>query len=232
MISTTEKRKFDIFQAIVREYQRTAEPVASGTIVSRYDLGVSPATVRNDMAELEEEGFLEQPHTSAGRIPSEQGYRLYVREFVREKSSPSAQIRRQLAEVFAVMEERERMYRDLVRAVAAMTDETVFASLDGRMNFFGGMSNILRKPELRMVELMTELTSSLDALDEIVGEMRPQMTSTVEIRIGAENPFGRELSVVMTSAGSGVVGILGPKRMDYDANVALMRYVHEMLSRN
>ncbi|MGL5615389.1 MAG: heat-inducible transcriptional repressor HrcA [Sarcina sp.] len=73
-----DDRKLKILHAIIRDYISTGEPVGSRTIAKKYNLGISPATVRNEMADLEEMGLLEQPHTSAGRIPSSKGYRLYV----------------------------------------------------------------------------------------------------------------------------------------------------------
>lgn len=73
-----DERKKRILRAIVQDYVQSAEPVGSRTLAKKYQLGISPATVRNEMSDLEEEGFLEQPHTSAGRIPSVKGYRFYV----------------------------------------------------------------------------------------------------------------------------------------------------------
>ena len=73
-----DERKLDVLRAIVEDYVSTQEPVGSKSLVERHQLGVSPATVRNDMATLEEEGFITQPHTSAGRIPTDKGYRLFV----------------------------------------------------------------------------------------------------------------------------------------------------------
>ncbi|RYD03404.1 hypothetical protein N752_19695 [Desulforamulus aquiferis] len=73
-----DERKQQILLAIIKDYINTAEPVGSRTISRKYKLGVSPATIRNEMADLEEMGFIEQPHTSAGRIPSDMGYRYYV----------------------------------------------------------------------------------------------------------------------------------------------------------
>ena len=73
-----DDRKLSVLRAIVEDYVRTHEPVGSRTLVDRHSLGVSPATIRNDMAVLEEEGFIAQPHTSAGRIPTDKGYRLFV----------------------------------------------------------------------------------------------------------------------------------------------------------
>ena len=73
-----DDRKLDVLRAIVTDYVSSQEPVGSKSLVERHDLGVSPATVRNDMAALEEEGYITQPHTSAGRIPTDKGYRLFV----------------------------------------------------------------------------------------------------------------------------------------------------------
>ncbi|MGL4742370.1 MAG: heat-inducible transcriptional repressor HrcA [Sarcina sp.] len=73
-----DERKLKILQAIISDYIATGEPVGSRTIAKKYDLGISPATIRNEMADLEDMGLLEQPHTSAGRVPSSKGYRLYV----------------------------------------------------------------------------------------------------------------------------------------------------------
>lgn len=84
MPENLDKRKRKILQAIVEEYIDTSEPVSSGSLVKKPELDCSSATIRNEMAELERIGFLEQPHTSAGRIPSEKGYRYYVDELLRE----------------------------------------------------------------------------------------------------------------------------------------------------
>src|SRR5687768_18078216 len=74
----SDDRRLDVLRAIVEDYVATQEPVGSKALVDRHNLGVSPATIRNDMAVLEEEGYIAQPHTSAGRIPTDKGYRLFV----------------------------------------------------------------------------------------------------------------------------------------------------------
>ena len=79
------ERKLKILQAIISDYVKTAEPVGSRTISKRYDLGISPATIRNEMADLEEMGYLTHPHTSAGRVPSDMAYRLYVNALMEKK---------------------------------------------------------------------------------------------------------------------------------------------------
>ena len=77
-----DDRKLEVLRAIVQDYVSTNEPVGSKALVERHDLGVSPATIRNDMAALEEEGYIAQPHTSAGRVPTDKGYRLFVDRLV------------------------------------------------------------------------------------------------------------------------------------------------------
>jgi heat-inducible transcriptional repressor len=93
-----DDRKQKVLMAIVQDFIATAEPVGSRTIAKKYRLGVSPATIRNEMADLEEQGYIEQPHTSAGRIPSQQGYRYYVDYLMQRKELSAEQedlIRRQ-----------------------------------------------------------------------------------------------------------------------------------------
>ena len=80
-----EQRQRQVLQAIIEEYINTAEPVSSGNIVENYNLGYSSATIRNDMAELEKQGYIEKTHTSSGRIPSAKGYRFYVDELLNDE---------------------------------------------------------------------------------------------------------------------------------------------------
>ena len=88
-----DDRKLDVLRAIVEDYVSTQEPVGSKALVERHQLGVSPATVRNDMAVLEEEGYIRQPHTSAGRVPTDRGYRLFVDRLSRVKPLTPAERR-------------------------------------------------------------------------------------------------------------------------------------------
>ena len=84
-MSMMDERKFRILQAIIDDYILTAVPVGSRTISKKYDMGLSSATIRNEMSDLEELGYLDQPHVSAGRIPSAKAYRLYVDQLLKSK---------------------------------------------------------------------------------------------------------------------------------------------------
>lgn len=119
-----DERKRRVLYAIVHDYIQSAEPVGSRTISRRYDLGVSSATIRNEMADLEEMGFLEQPHTSAGRIPSDLGYRFYVDSLLllpTPTSQEIAQIRHILA---SRMRGAEQIVLQLARLLSSMTNYT------------------------------------------------------------------------------------------------------------
>ena len=123
-----DERKQRVLQAIVNDYVRTAEPVGSRTVARRYNLGVSPATIRNEMADLEDMGYLEQPHTSAGRVPSDKGYRFYVDTLVAEaeRAGLDAEAVRQ---VLAVKAQRiEGVVRQATHLLAETTDFLAIAS--------------------------------------------------------------------------------------------------------
>lgn len=233
MPNDPDDRLRDIFRIIVREYFRSAEPVGSAHIVSRYRLGVSSATVRNDMAELEERGLLEQPHTSSGRIPTEEGYRYYVDEFVRESSLEEKRRAELEAAVIELERDTESAARKFAKTVAAITGETALIRV-GTQAYLSGVSNLMDKPEMREGDLVRSAVRVIDELDTLVGDLERRVHDDVAVLIGADNPFGRPFSSVVTvcavpDVGEAVIGILGPTRMDYDTNVALMRYVRERL---
>jgi len=236
MPGAAEKRRDQVFRAIVREYLRTAEPVGSETVFSKYHFGVSPATIRNDMVELEVAGLLEQPHTSAGRIPTERGYRFYVKTMMRVEDERLEREARQLfSAVESLRREAETAAKEFTRTVAALTEETVYMSLGGNRKVFAGVTYLVKKPEFREEELFLEISGVLDDFDHLVDAVSQKVDQDFGVLIGSENPFGEPFSTVMARyeaprLGEGVIGILGPQRMDYDANVSLVRRIRELLS--
>ena len=122
------ERKVKILEAIINDYIRTAEPIGSRTIAKKYDLGISSATIRNEMSDLEEMGLIVQPHTSAGRVPSDKGYRLYVDELMhrRELADNEAAFLRQL--VLNNIGKIDSMMRETARALAILTNYTTIVS--------------------------------------------------------------------------------------------------------
>ena len=115
-------RRLKVLSAIVTDYVRTREPVGSKALVERYRLGVSPATIRNDMAALEDEGYIHQPHTSAGRVPSQKSYRLFVDEVARIKPL-SAPERAAINALLSGAVDLEQVVARTVRALAQLTGQ-------------------------------------------------------------------------------------------------------------
>src|SRR5918993_4329230 len=115
-----DDRKLDVLRAIVEDYVATQEPVGSKALVDRHHLGVSPATIRNDMAVLEEEGYIAQPHTSAGRVPTDKGYRLFVDRLASLKPLSGAE-RRAIASFLEGAVDLDDVLHRTVRLLAQLT---------------------------------------------------------------------------------------------------------------
>lgn len=115
-----DERKLKILQAIIRNYLETGEPVGSRTISKYTDLNLSSATIRNEMSDLEELGYILQPHTSAGRIPSDKGYRLYVDRMMLEKEEQLNQATQEVKEMQKILLEREDKMESVLKQMAKM----------------------------------------------------------------------------------------------------------------
>ncbi len=178
-----EDRKLDVLRAIVEDYVATQEPVGSKALVDRHQLGVSPATVRNDMAALEEEGFITQPHTSAGRIPTDKGYRLFVDRLSKVKPLSAAEKRaittllEGAVDLDDVVQRSVRLLAQLTRQVAVVQYPTLSRSTVRHVEVvpLGGTRLLLvlilstGRVEQRVVELPEPLT------EEAVAEIRTKV---------------------------------------------------------
>ncbi len=120
-----DERKMKILKAIIQNYLETGEPVGSRTISKYTDLKLSSATIRNEMADLEEMGYIVQPHTSAGRIPSDKGYRLYVDQMMKEKDEEIREVKELMIERTDKM---EQVLKQVVKVLASNTNYTAMVS--------------------------------------------------------------------------------------------------------
>ena len=121
------ERKLKVLQAIISDFVATAEPVGSRTLTRKYDLGFSPATIRNEMADLEEMGYLTHPHTSAGRIPSEKAYRLYVNELMKKQELTKAEKNAISSQLMANFDELDKTIEHAAHILSEITQLTAFA---------------------------------------------------------------------------------------------------------
>lgn len=233
-----EGRTAAILRAVVTDYIRSAEPVGSGTVTRRYRLGVSPATVRSEMAALEELGYLAQPHTSAGRIPTDLGYRFYVDTLPR-RPQLAAPHRRAIATFFGdAPPDPQEVLRATAVLLSRLTRYGAVTQPPGAHHvFIGGAANIADAFAQR--ETVRRVFEALDEEDTVVRLFRavPTERSRVTVRIGRENRIAamREASVVIApyvAAGRpiGVIAVLGPTRMEYRSAMAAVDVVARRLS--
>ncbi len=231
---TLNQRQVHVLAAIVQEYVATAQPVASKVLAEKYDFGVSPATLRNDMAALEEAVLLRQPHTSAGRVPTENGYRLYLEQFVGKRQAVSKPTQTMQRVVQGVQTPRE-LVREMARHLMKLSGETAVASLDTGWSHYTGISHLFHKPEFRDVDMLHRLSQAVDRFDDVLRDVFPEVQDDMNVWIGGENPFGQQMATVMVkyqlpNGMTGVLGLVGPLRMQYEKNIRLLEQARSVLN--
>lgn len=235
-------RKKQIFSAIVEHFIETAQPVGSKTIITSYHFNVSPATVRNDMAELEEEGLIFQPHTSAGRVPTDRGYRVYVDELadfdIAEKLAAETIGNLRKNHLAGIAKQK---VQDAVKLLSEATPNMAFATIpENNRTFFMGFSKILRQPEFMFEPVRASQVMEVIEDDQsfLTGLASLGLDGETKIFIGHENilPTIDSCSLIVTDyryeGYNGYIGILGPKRMPYAYNSAILKEIRELLNSN
>ncbi|MBI4114493.1 MAG: hypothetical protein HY445_01470 [Candidatus Niyogibacteria bacterium] len=215
---TTKERNFDILDYIIRDYIETAEPVSSARICKKIRGEVSPATIRHVMGELNEDGYLEQPHTSAGRIPTDKAYRHFVDELL-DKEMPSRSKK-------DARPAHNKNARDFVRTLAE--ELGMFAMLADRPDeiFWAGMEEIFKEPEFREHDVARAFISFVEHTPKRINYYYEYKGSLPHVLIGRENPFPEAVhfsSVFGRLNRSRVIIALGPKRMDYKHSMSIVR---------
>lgn len=235
-----QTRQRTILELLVKEYIRTAEPVGSQILVKKYKLGVSPATVRSEMGDLTDMGYLCQPHTSAGRVPTDKGYRFFVdvlmesgvREEIKDFNNFVDALKQQPLE-------HRRLIKELARAISDISHNVGICGFLEEDDFFSaGLPNLLREPEFSDNPDILDSFDFFDYLDKEIKEFFDEMERDMQVFIGKESKDKKfdDFSLVVSRCENkkgkeGVVGVLGPKRMDYARNIALVGSVRELLNR-
>lgn len=223
-----EDRLLQLLQLIVEEHVATAEPVASGQLRSRYKLDVSPATIRNWMGALDREGFLMQPYTSGGRVPTETGYATYVESCLKEKPASKREQNALEAAASGARTKEDKMKR-LAKALSELSGLASIVGFHPVDTFYTGLSQLFAQPEFQNWQRVVSLTEILDHLDDTLEDLRKEAFHTPVIRLGEACAFGSICGSVLLTTKDGMIGLLGPIRMDYQHALSLMRTAKELL---
>ncbi len=231
----TERQK-SILNAVIRDYVATAEPVASADLVRKYRLAYSPATVRNELMALDQAGYLAQPHTSAGRLPTDKGYRYFIAHLgdadgLTDREERELAALRGCTDALEFAKQSSRLMAHLTRnlALAGFPEEDLF--------YKSGLQAVMQEPEFGDLDLMHEFSALVDHIEEaVVRYFDPEDYAEPQTFIGSENPirearrYGMIVSSLATPFGKeSLIALVGPKRMDYQHNLAILRHFREVL---
>ncbi len=234
-----DERKKRILDAIVRDYLHTAEPVGSRTIWRSYMPDLSPATIRNEMADLEEMGFIIQPHTSAGRIPTDLGYRFYVDHLMKNRQLTAKEETVINEGLNSIHQDVEDALHQTLKVLSNLLEyASVVATLKNKTRVYStGFSHMLKQPEFTDMNFTRQLIHTMEE-EELMAEMVREYTTEkgITIRIGGENKFKevKHCSVVMSSydiknSASGGIGVIGPTRMSYARVASILENISRRL---
>ncbi|MBT5337916.1 hypothetical protein HN643_00560 [Candidatus Falkowbacteria bacterium] len=221
------ERQRKILKRIIEAFIKDAKPLASSFLVAKMKQKLSPATVRNELVALEKEGYIFQPHTSAGRIPTEKAYQFYVENYL-DKEKELNTIEKKLLEEIEKQETEDRVkIKNFAKKIAALSKQGVMVTFAECDNYYTGLSNIFSQPEFQNSDLVVNLSSVIDRLDTKVFELDEKDFDEPEVFIGSKNPIGCDCSLVVfkyqLGKYKGIIALIGPMRMDYQKNYALVK---------
>lgn len=230
-------RQINIIRAVVEEYSQTAEPVGSETLDRKYSLGVSPATIRNEMAYLVELDYLAQPHTSAGRIPTPRAIRLYIDELMKERSLTVAEEVSAKEKIWEKRHELGAALRQATHELARRTKSIGVAVTSEMKTYHSGYAHILDFPEFYDIEVTRTVLEMLDEANRLLEVFRQaQAEHEVRILLGDdfESEFLEPVSIVYTDFETqrcrGSIGIISTSRVDYPYAKPLVRHIGHLIS--
>jgi len=224
------ERQAQIIKHLIKEYIKTAEPVSSKLLAEKYDFGICPSAIRIEFQSLIKEGYLEQPHTSAGRVPTDKAYRFFV-DNLKEKREES--VEQELEKILRGMQDKFRMASEITKFMADNSSSFV------NLHFFKegldlkeGLDEIFKEPEAKNESFVSSLVSFIENFEQNIEKLRDTKTM---VFIGKENPIPKtkEITIICSECKlpgqKAFITILGPRRMDYEKNIRLINSLNKAL---
>ena len=226
-------RQRTLLNALMNQYIKTGEPIGSELLVDTYHLSVSSATVRNEMLALDTLGYLEKLHTSSGRVPTEKAYSYYVAEYAKNPVL-NARYKERLSQLVPTSKypSSREIVKDVSRNIADIAHEFILTAFADNDFYYTGLSHLFTKPEYGEAESIKNLSEIIDAFDATLKELYRTIPEETHTFIGSKNPIDKSSSLITVRIGANgpILALLGPMRMRYDVNIALLRYCQSLLA--
>jgi len=243
MVINLKDRNSFILKALIKEYTRTGEPVASEILNVKYHLGVSSATIRNDFVILTEEGYLYKPYISSGRIPTDKAWKFFIDTIFEDENDSFEQWEEKLKDQVLKIKPKPKEHINFIKEIKKLLDIISEESHSLSFCYLLQEDEIIKQglkymfaemieEESLSCEFFQQIAESLERLDEKLKNIK--IDESPLVLIGKDNPFVRSdqfsslLSVV--SRPRAILGILGPKRMPYKRNIAILRAITNLTS--
>lgn len=231
-------RQLQILKTIIDEYIETAEPVGSDTLDKKYNLGVSPATIRNEMVKLTNIGYLKQPHTSSGRIPTPVALKLYVNKLMKAEELSVAEEVTVKQKIWDYRSKMDKVLKEATLALAEQTKTMSLATTDEGELFASGVGHILEMPEFFDIDVTKRLLETLDENDywwTVVSNLiKRDDTLTVLMAEDLGNKVLDGCGCIFVRFSSpthaGAIGVIGPTRLNYPKIIPMVRYVGDLIN--
>lgn len=237
------QRQIKILKHIAEEFIETASPVGSETLEKKFNLGISSATIRNEMSALTQLGYLKKSHLSAGRAPTSLGLKYYVRNLMTPKSLTINEEVGVKEKVWDFRNEFERLLKESTRELAARSRSLAISTIDQGNIYAFGASNLLDEPEFFNIDVTKTVLSLmdnsgywLDILNKVSGQNPSEVEHMAHLLIGEDlgmehlEPCGFVYQSYQAGPHRGIVGIIGPARFNYPRIIPLVDYFAELIS--
>jgi len=231
------ERQVEILNGIVKDFIDLAQPISSEFLEEKHHFGICPATIRIEMQKLTDGGYLIQPHTSAGRVPTDKGYRFFVNNLF-EKGIPEEKDFLKLEDLIErEIEDTVKFLQSLTKNLASFSSNLALGYLlDEDIFWKEGWEGVLQEPEFKEPKVISDFADVIKQFEEGIEDFK--INSGIKIYIGRENPFSKakEFSIILSGCHfpnekKGVLALLGPKRMAYDKNINSLNYLTKLLER-
>jgi len=230
------KRREEIFKIILEEYVQTAQAVSSEYLSAKLEPKISSATIRAEMANLANQGYLRQEHTSAGRIPTLKGFRYFVSNLLPKSGMAVKSERKKLEKIKPKNFDQISLVKKLVKEIACLSGELGILKFNDHAFYYTGFARLFGQPEFQDALILQEFSQIVDDLDATMSDLFDSIGGETQILMGEKSFFGGSCSAILTRCNlpgnedCGLIGILGPIRMNYNRNLALIESVKQIIN--